>query len=155
MRPSALPNLLSAAACNQDRGESDVAMFEIGPVFFGDTPDQQRTAVAESVMVLWHPREWHGSRRMVDVFDIKADVEAGLSALGVRRDSLQIEEGGPDYFHPGRCGRLLQGRNYWLNLVKFIPQLCHILAFVAHLLVLNSFLRMFHSQSHVVLHAAI
>ena len=46
MRPSALPNLLSAAAFNQDRGEADVAMFEIGPVFFGDTPDQQRTAVA-------------------------------------------------------------------------------------------------------------
>ena len=110
MRPSALPNLLSAAACNQDRGEADVAMFEIGPVFFGDTPDQQRTAVAGIRHGAMAPREWHGSRRMVDVFDIKADVEAGLSALGVRRDSLQIEAGGPDYFHPGRCGRLLQGR---------------------------------------------
>ena len=35
MRPSALPNLLQAAGRNQDRGEADCALFEVGPVFLG------------------------------------------------------------------------------------------------------------------------
>ena len=46
MRPSALPNLLQAAGRNQDRGEADCALFEIGPVFLGDEPTDQRAACA-------------------------------------------------------------------------------------------------------------
>ena len=34
MRPSILPNLLSASARNQDRGEADSAMFEVGRSFW-------------------------------------------------------------------------------------------------------------------------
>ena len=122
MRPSALPNLLSAAARNQDRGEADIAMFEVGPVFLGDEPDQQRTAVAAIRHGAVAPREWHGSRRSVDVFDAKADAEVALAVLGVRRGSLQIESGGPDYFHPGRCGRLLQGRSLLAQFGELHPQ---------------------------------
>ena len=122
MRPSALPNLLSAAARNQDRGEADIAMFEVGPVFLGDEPDQQRTAVAAIRHGAVAPREWHGSRRSVDVFDVKADAEVALAVLGVRRGSLQIESGGPDYFHPGRCGRLLQGRSLLAQFGELHPQ---------------------------------
>jgi phenylalanyl-tRNA synthetase beta chain len=122
MRPSALPNLLSAAARNQDRGEADIAMFEVGPVFLGDEPDQQRTAAAAIRHGAMAPREWHGSRRPVDVFDAKADAEAALAVLGVRRGSLQIESGGPDYFHPGRCGRLLQGRTLLAQFGELHPQ---------------------------------
>ena len=122
MRPSALPNLLSAAARNQDRGEADIAMFEVGPVFLGDEPDQQRTAVAAIRHGAVAPREWHGSRRLVDVFDAKADAEVALAVLGVRRGSLQIESGGPDYFHPGRCGRLLQGRSLLAQFGELHPQ---------------------------------
>ena len=110
MRPSALPNLLSAAARNQDRGEFDLAIFEVGPVFLGDEPDQQRTAVAAIRCGSSGPKEWHGVRRATDIFDAKADAEVALSVLGVRQGSLQVDPSGPDYFHPGRCGRLLQGR---------------------------------------------
>ena len=123
MRPSALPNLLSAAARNQDRGEADVALFEIGPIFLGDEPDQQRTAVAAIRHGAMAPREWHGSRRMVDLFDAKADAEATLAVLGVRRASLQVEAGGPDYFHPGRSGRLLQGSTLLAQFGEFHPQI--------------------------------
>ncbi|MBL6774451.1 MAG: phenylalanine--tRNA ligase subunit beta [Candidatus Puniceispirillum sp.] len=123
MRPSVLPNLLSAAARNQDRGEADVALFEIGPIFLGDEPDQQRTAVAAIRHGAMAPREWHGSRRMVDLFDAKADAEVTLAVLGVRRASLQVEAGGPDYFHPGRSGRLLQGRTLLAQFGEFHPQI--------------------------------
>ena len=106
----------------QDRGEAEIAMFEVGPVFLGDEPDQQRTAMAAIRHGAMAPREWHGSRRSIDVFDAKADAEAALAVLGVRRGSLQIETGGPDYFHPGRCGRLLQGRSLLAQFGELHPQ---------------------------------
>ncbi|MBI2261363.1 MAG: phenylalanine--tRNA ligase subunit beta, partial [Caulobacterales bacterium] len=43
MRPSALPNLIQAAARNADRGHPDAALFEIGPIYLDDTPTGQRT----------------------------------------------------------------------------------------------------------------
>jgi phenylalanyl-tRNA synthetase beta chain len=110
MRPSVLPNLLGAAARNQDRGESDVALFEIGPVFLGDEPEHQRTAVAGIRHGGTGPREWHQTRRTVDLYDAKADAEAALAVLGVRQASLQTDTDTPSYFHPGRSGRLCQGR---------------------------------------------
>src|SRR5919106_3252163 len=41
LRPSLLPHLLSAAARNQNRGLRDVALFELGPRFFGPRPGEQ------------------------------------------------------------------------------------------------------------------
>jgi phenylalanyl-tRNA synthetase beta chain len=110
MRPSALPNLLAAAARNQDCGEADVALFEIGPVFLGDAPEHQRMAVAAIRHGTTGPREWHGTRRNVDLFDAKADAEAALATAGVRQASLQTDTQTAGYFHPGRSGRLCQGR---------------------------------------------
>src|SRR3990167_3676434 len=42
MRPSVLPNLIEAAGRNARRGYPDVALFEVGPVFGGDQPQDQR-----------------------------------------------------------------------------------------------------------------
>ena len=110
MRPSILPNLLSAAARNQARGETDVTLFEVGPVFLGDAPEDQRTAATGIRSGSTNPREWHGVARKVDVFDAKADAESALAALGIRLAGVQVLNGGPDYFHPGRSGTLMQGR---------------------------------------------
>ena len=110
MRPSILPNLLAAAARNQDRGEADSTMFEVGPVFLGDTPEDQRTAATGLRHGGTAPREWHGAAREVDVFDARGDAEAALSALGVKLAGVQVQTGGPDWFHPGRRGQLVQGR---------------------------------------------
>ncbi|HEX5775934.1 MAG TPA: phenylalanine--tRNA ligase subunit beta, partial [Caulobacteraceae bacterium] len=46
MRPSILPGLLDAAGRNARHGFPDVALFEVGPVFAGDQPQDQRLAVA-------------------------------------------------------------------------------------------------------------
>jgi len=110
MRPSALPNLLQAAGRNQDRGEADCALFEIGPIFLGDEPTDQRTACAGMRHGHTAPRDWHSARRRIDVFDAKADAEAALGVLGVRQASLTVHTPAADYFHPGRSGVLMQGR---------------------------------------------
>ena len=123
MRPSILPNLLSAAARNQDRGEADATLFEVGPIFLGDEPTDQRTAVTAIRSGVTNPREWHGVGRKVDVFDAKADAEVALSALGIRMAGLQVKNGGPDYFHPGRSGTLVQGRTVLASFGELHPNI--------------------------------
>lgn len=122
MRPSILPNLLAAAARNQDRGDADVYLFEVGPVFLGDAPEDQRTACSGLRHGATAIREWHGTQRRVDVFDAKADAEAALAALGVRTGGLQVRAGGTDYLHPGRSGQLVQGRTVLASFGEIHPK---------------------------------
>ncbi len=49
------------------------------------------------------PRDPYGSRRPVDVFDAKADVEAVLATLGAPA-KVQISRKAEAWFHPGRSG---------------------------------------------------
>jgi phenylalanyl-tRNA synthetase beta chain len=110
MRPSLIPMLLNVAARNQARGEGDVGVFEIGPVFTGDTPDDQHPVLAGLRCGMVAPREWTGSARQVDWLDAKADAIAALAALGVRVDALQIRTDAPEWYHPGQSGTLNQGK---------------------------------------------
>ena len=66
-------------------------MFEVGPVFLGDEPADQRIACAGIRHGHTATREWHGQRRRVDVFDAKSDAEMALGVLGVRKASLQVD----------------------------------------------------------------
>jgi phenylalanyl-tRNA synthetase beta chain len=123
MRPSILPNLLAATVRNQDRGEADAAMFEVGPVFLGDAPEDQRTAATGIRHGNMAPREWHGSARQIDVFDARADAEAALAALGVKIGGLQVQSGGAGWFHPGRRGQLVQGRTVLASFGEIHPEI--------------------------------
>ena len=111
MRPSILPNLLAAAARNAARGEPDSALFEVGPVFPGDGPEDQRTVAAGLRHGMTAPRNWHGTSRGIDWTDAKADAVAVLAALGVKTDGLQSVAEAPRWYHPGQSGSLRQGPN--------------------------------------------
>jgi phenylalanyl-tRNA synthetase beta chain len=108
MRPSVLPGLIEAAGRNAARGFADAALFEIGPVFAGDRPEDQRTAVG-GIIAAHPPRRWDGGKAE-DVFTIKADLMALLEELGAPVASLQLAQGqaGP-WWHPGQSARLQLG----------------------------------------------
>ncbi|ANG98178.1 phenylalanine--tRNA ligase subunit beta [Brucella pseudogrignonensis] len=113
MRPSLLPGLLVAAQRNADRGFGDTALFEVSGIYEGDKPEQQRR-VAGGVRrgtagVEGSGRFWSGNAAPVGVFDAKADALAALEAAGAPVDRIQIEAGGPEWFHPGRSGTLKLG----------------------------------------------
>ena len=110
MRPSILPNLIEACRRNADRGLGDTALFEVGPVYAGTGPADQRTAVAGVRAQAALPRNWLGPARPVDPFDAKADALAALGAAGVSPGALQTRAEGPASFHPGRVGTLALGR---------------------------------------------
>jgi phenylalanyl-tRNA synthetase beta chain len=106
MRPSILPNLGEAAARNARKGFADAALFEIGPIFRGDAPGDQLTAIA--ALVAPHPpRRWDAATAD-PLFALKADLTALLEELGA--PALQIVQGqNSPWWHPGRSARLQLG----------------------------------------------
>ncbi len=119
MRPSLLPGLAVAAQRNADYGMGDVALFEVSHLYEGDKPGDQkrvaggiRRATARSSGA---GRDWLDKASPVDVFDAKADALAALEACGMDISKVQIEAGGPDWFHPGRSGSLKLGPKIMLG----------------------------------------
>ncbi len=113
MRPSLLPGLLTAAQRNADRGHGDVALFEVSGTYENDTPDGQRRVASGIRRGTAHltgaGRHWASPADPTDVFDAKADAFALLEACGAPVGNLQIEAGGPDWYHPGRSGTIKLG----------------------------------------------
>ncbi len=108
MRPSILPNLIEAAGRNAKRGFADVALFEVGPVFAGDRPKDQRTAIT-GLIAPHAPRRWDQGA-MEDVFTVKSDLMALLEELGAPVASLQTaQDSNSPWWHPGRSARLQLG----------------------------------------------
>ncbi len=108
MRPALLPGLLQAAAKNQARGFMDVALFEVGPAFHGGEPGEQHNLVSGVLIGRTGPKDVHGTSRAVDVFDVKADAEAVLAAMGAPA-KVQILRGAAEWWHPGRHGMICLG----------------------------------------------
>ncbi len=108
MRPALLPGLLQAAARNQARGISDMALFEVGHAFHGGEPGEQHLQVAGILMGRTGPKDVHGSDRAIDLYDAKADAEAILSAIGAPA-KVQILRGADAWWHPGRHGMICLG----------------------------------------------
>jgi phenylalanyl-tRNA synthetase beta chain len=113
MRPSLLPGMIAASQRNADRGYDDVALFEVGQVFGGDKPEDQKMAAAivrrGAARSQGSGRHWADQAGSVSVFDIKADAMALLSGLGVALGGLQVVPGGPSWCHPGRSATLQFG----------------------------------------------
>jgi len=109
MRPSILPNLVAAAGRNADRGIRDAALFEVGPQFAGDKPEEQAMVATALRSGRTGHRNWAQPPRGVDVFDVKADALAALAAAGAPVDKLQVFDEAPGWYHPGRSGTLRLG----------------------------------------------
>lgn len=108
MRPSVLPNLIQAAARNAARGHADVALFEIGPIYLGDQPGDQRTVIAGLVSART-ARHWAGPGEDA-LFALKADLMGVMEEIGAPVDALQLAQGSNrDWWHPGRSARLQLG----------------------------------------------
>ena len=108
MRPALLPGLLQAAARNQARGYADLALFEVGPAFHGGEPNEQHLLVSGLLVGRTGPKDVHGAARSVDVYDVKADAEAILAAMGAPA-KVQILRGAQPWWHPGRHGKICLG----------------------------------------------
>ncbi len=113
MRPSILPNLVEAAQRNADRGYSNAALFEVGPIFKDVSPDAQPVVAAGIRYNAMGDKHWTGvtASRAVDIYDAKADALRAIEAAGGPAGNLQVSRDAPSYYHPGRSGALRLGAN--------------------------------------------
>lgn len=110
MRPSILPNLLEASLKNTARGQSDLALFEIGPVYTGAKPEENKQVIAGLRTGHTAPKNLYKETREVDAFDAKADAFSVIAPI-VDPEKITVEQGAPKHYHPGRSGTLKLGPN--------------------------------------------
>ncbi len=105
LRPSLLPGLLQAAARNQARGYPDMALFECGAVFGGGEPGEQENLVTGILVGRTLAKDVHAESRPVDLFDVKADMEVILNAVGAPT-KLTYNRKTNGWWHPGRSTKV-------------------------------------------------
>jgi phenylalanyl-tRNA synthetase beta chain len=116
MRSSLIGSLLQVVKFNADRKADSVRVFELGRVFWRDSSVQGSDTTVEgfdqpmkAAGMAWGPLEplnWTGKSRLVDFYDVKADVESLLAPA--QAEFMAAEH---PAMHPGRCAQvLLQGR---------------------------------------------
>ena len=106
LRNSIFSNLSIYVSKNLDRGFKDISIFEIGPIFKGSNPGEQSTVVCGLSAGKKNRLSWIDKERNVDVFDIKRDVVQTLVEAGYNSDKFFIDRETPNYYHPGKSGRL-------------------------------------------------
>ncbi len=106
LRNSIFSNLIMHMSKNLDRGFKDLSLFEIGPVFTGKNPGDQNTVVCGLSCGKKSRLSWIDKERDIDVFDIKRDVIQTLVEAGYNYDEFFIDNHTPNYYHPGKSGRL-------------------------------------------------
>ncbi len=108
MRPSALPNLLEAAGRNAARGHGGAQLFEIGPIYQGLEPSDQKPAIA-AIRAPDKSRHWQNAGEDA-LFALKSDLLRVLEEMNVPVASLQLVQGqNAAHWHPGRSARLQLG----------------------------------------------
>ncbi|RTL72033.1 MAG: phenylalanine--tRNA ligase subunit beta [Hyphomicrobiales bacterium] len=113
MRPSLLPGLLTAAQRNRNRGNADIALFEVGQAYRG-AGEKDQLVIAGGVragasQMSGAGRHWQGTAAEAGLFEAKADVTALLADLGFDIAKAQITREAPAWFHPGRSGAVKLG----------------------------------------------
>ena len=102
MRPSLLPNLAGCGRAQSRAQAGNGALFEVGPRFTGAMPGEQVVALAGLRFGDAAPRHWAARQRPVDAIDAKGDALAGLAALGMKPESVQVVAEAPGWYHPAR-----------------------------------------------------
>lgn len=109
MRPSLLPNLMTAVGRNFDRGFRNVTLFEVGAQFENDTPEGQKLMATGVRRGASNDRHWAASPRDADAYDAKSDALSVIEGAGLPVANVQISADAPSWYHPGRSGTLRLG----------------------------------------------
>ena len=109
LRKSIVPQLLETVKYNNARQIDDVAIYEIGSVFFkqdNDSLPEEREHVAAAITGIWEANLWQGEKKAVDFYVMKGVLEALLDSLGVS-SQIQYRQTELKDMHPGRTAEVL------------------------------------------------
>ena len=106
LRNSIFSNLIFYMRKNLNRDIKDLSLFEIGPVFTGSAPGEQETVVGGLRSGKISRLSWIEDDRNVDIYDVKKDIIQTLIEAGYDRSKIYIDDVAPNYYHPGKSGRV-------------------------------------------------
>ncbi|WP_019626468.1 phenylalanine--tRNA ligase subunit beta [Thioalkalivibrio sp. ALJT] len=122
MRPGLWPGLVTTAAYNQARQQSDLRLFEQGLRFVPDASGlRQEPRLAGLLGGYTRPEIWEGERRRYDFFDAKGVVE---TLCAQAEGTLDFSAEGHPALHDGQSARVrLDGKPVgWVG--RLHPRLC-------------------------------
>ena len=111
LRSSIFSNLIIYLKNNLDRGFKDISLFEIGPIFSGNKPGQQKIVLGGLRSGKVSRYNWIEKERLVDVFDAKRDAIQTIVESGFDQKKLYIDDKAPSYYHPGKSGTIYLSKN--------------------------------------------
>ena len=111
LRSSIFSNLIIYLKKNLDRDFKDISLFEIGPIFSGNKPGQQKIVLAGLRSGKVSRQNWIEKERLVDVFDAKRDTIQSLVEAGFDQNKIYINDKAPSYYHPGKSGTIYLNKN--------------------------------------------
>ncbi|MBX7245756.1 MAG: phenylalanine--tRNA ligase subunit beta [Candidatus Sumerlaeaceae bacterium] len=131
MRPGILPGLLQTVLYNQNRGATELRLFEIGTVYQNATKpaDMESTQFAAVVYGTLDTTSWRGAAKTADFFDGKAIADALLEGLGAADyETVGIAEAAGSLpvaklFHPGKSAALRRAGKILLRVGELHPGL--------------------------------
>ncbi len=106
LRNSIFSNLIYYIRKNLNRDIKDVSLFEIGPIFSGSNPGEQETVLGGLRSGKIARTSWIENERKVDIFDVKKDIIQTLIEAGYEKSKIYIDDITPNYYHPGKSGRI-------------------------------------------------
>ncbi len=114
MRSSLIGGLISNLQFNLNRKQDRVRLFEMGGCFERDSMGSYRQLDKLAGLGYGdvHPEQWGESARMIDFFDVKADIEVLFHAREV-----SFQPGSHPAFHPGKAAKIIVEQNFagWLG----------------------------------------
>ncbi len=121
MRPNIIANLLKSVQKNLARSIKDIALMEVGPSFNSCTPDGELIFSSAVRCGQYHVKDCHFEGRLVDVFDIKSDVETILNYTDLLIDECQFCSIDLPYYHPTNSSAIKLGKNIIAYLGQIHP----------------------------------
>ncbi|PCI19614.1 MAG: phenylalanine--tRNA ligase subunit beta [SAR202 cluster bacterium] len=109
LRPTLRASLLATLAANEGHSEGPFRLFEVGRVFNpnGDElPEEREMAAGVLAGRRWDP-SWLVDDSTLDFYDAKGPIELVMDDLGI---TCVFEPVDDPFFHPGRCARILAGK---------------------------------------------
>ncbi len=121
MRPSNIPNLLSAVNLNKSKIINSGKLFEVGPIFSEALEDKQVNVATAIGYGNISGENWNSVNKDFDVFAIKSDLMQILKFLNVPVDNLLYENIDNKVYHPGKSSSLRIGKNILANFGELNP----------------------------------
>ncbi|MDC0625364.1 phenylalanine--tRNA ligase subunit beta [Alphaproteobacteria bacterium] len=121
MRPSNIPNLLTAINLNKSKMMFSGKIFEVGPIFDETLEDRQVNVATGIAYGNIFGNNWNSEKKDFDVFAIKTDLMRILKSLNTPIDNLNYEGINNKVFHPGKSSSLRIGKNIIANFGELNP----------------------------------